>query len=148
VLLSNKAYRVAVIITALAFVGGGWLKVLSARAFGSSIAIITGNPELHIALLFIVPIVEIALGVFLLLGCYMKTCIRLSMGMLVMFSVFILINMNISAANCGCFGDSIDVGFNLIGLAKNGALLLCFTYMQYYFERRIQSNHKWRSYGV
>lgn len=124
------------------FIASGWLKIFSAKAFSHALALFTAVFELRILILFVLPVLEIVLGVMILIGLYSRFSITTSIIVLIGFITYILLNIGNPLVNCGCFGDMLDLGYTYYGVAKNVLLILGLIYMALYQD---QSNENSQS---
>jgi putative oxidoreductase len=82
----------------------------------------------------ILPWIEFVAGLFLIIGFMPRVAAALIGGMLVMFTIMVLINMHWGAPiTCGCF-DTVGEPIGWKKIAENSTMIL-FTLQVFYFDR-------------
>jgi putative oxidoreductase len=135
----NEVYFVARLILGGAFLYAGLLKIVSSNEFARIVlnyGILPENVAVYFA--FILPWVELMLGVFLIIGFQVrKTALALSF-LLAVFAVAVVIRyLKVGLADCGCFSMNSSGSESILSvIGRDTAFLACCAYI-------IASERKW-----
>jgi len=133
ILYGNRITSVIRILLGIMFLFSGYFKILDLDSFSKVIVLYDIIPEFLAAYpAIIMPFLEVILGLFLVFGYKVRASAFLSAGLMLMFAVFIAINVARGKNfDCGCFElGRLGIGINenvSIGLViRDLVLLLCF----------------------
>ena len=142
-LLGSRPFQFAArLILGGVFVYAGIAKIASPREFARIVINYHILPEkIAVYFAFVLPWIELMLGIFLLIGVRVKeTALGLS-GLLVVFAVAVLVRyLNGAAAGCGCFSmkSSSSESFSLI-VGRDAVLLACGLYISLNHSKILRS---------
>lgn len=137
----NQLTSVIRIILALLMLFSGFFKIIDIDAFSKVVEQYNIIPQNFVpyAALF-VPLLEFVIGLLLLAGYKIKAASLLGMGLMLMFSVFIAINVwRGEAFECGCFelhrlGIGIDESVSIKLVVRD--LIIAFLFGIIYIAKR------------
>jgi len=88
------------------------------------------------AIAFIMPWIELILGVFVLFGLWLKTSLRLTLVLIVGFIIIVsqAILRGLPIEECGCFGDLLSLPLNYI-IIFDSALFVITSLLLLFFKK-------------
>ncbi|MFC1671253.1 MauE/DoxX family redox-associated membrane protein [Spirochaetota bacterium] len=111
----NRITAAIRIVMGLLFVFSGFFKVIDPEAFSKIIIMYDIIPLVLVPYCaIVVPVLELLLGILLVAGYKVKASAFISMILMIMFSIFIAINIYRGASfDCGCFElNRLGLGFD------------------------------------
>lgn len=124
------------------FLVSGTVKALDAASYLKLIPFF-GLPDALYPVAFLLPSVEVALGVALLLGLAPGRSAWCAAGLLVLLSAVVVHGvLRGTVESCGCFGQLVDLGPQAT-LIKNGALLLLAAAVWYGYREQKPVGRRW-----